>query len=405
MANSISKLLPSINVISAIATFERLMHAARMSFDAIDQKHMQAALQLAALAPYSTRPNPRVGCVIAKGEQVLGQGYHLQAGGPHAEVFALIEAGADAKGATAYVTLEPCAHTGRTPPCADALIHAGIARVVIANIDPFDQVDGQGVHRLKAAGITVDTGLLHAQARALNLGFFSRVERARPWVRIKMAASLDGKTALANGQSQWITSALARTDGHTFRALACAIVSGIGTVLADDPSLDVRIDDIAALRGQFPRRIIADRHLRMPLFGKIWHTKGDIIVAHGEDVDPIKRQKLLGQGARCWSIDGRSDTEFLHALMRKLNSEQTNDIHVEAGARLAGAFFRAGLVDQLLLYQAPVLLGGGAKSLLDWPDLQMMDEKIALHLVDHQLIGPDQRHNFWTPSALGFANA
>jgi diaminohydroxyphosphoribosylaminopyrimidine deaminase / 5-amino-6-(5-phosphoribosylamino)uracil reductase len=373
-----------------------------MDMTKIDQQHMQEALRLAALARYSTQPNPRVGCVIAKGEQILGLGYHLKAGGPHAEVFALQEAGADARGATVYVTLEPCAHTGRTPPCADALIKAGIARVVIANTDPFELVDGKGIAHLKAAGIAVETGLMHTRARALNLGFFSRIERKRPWVRVKMAASLDGKTALANGQSQWITSATARADGHTFRAQACAILTGIGTVLADDPRLDVRIHDLDALRGRFPKRVICDRSLRMPLKAKIWQSKGAIVIAHGSNVDAKKRQQLIDLGAQCWQLDGKDDIAFLHTLMSRLNSEQTNEIHVEAGARLAGAFFQAGLVDQLLLYQAPVLLGAGARSLLDWPDLQSLDEKVALQLMGQQAMGADTRFDFWTDSAVGF---
>jgi diaminohydroxyphosphoribosylaminopyrimidine deaminase / 5-amino-6-(5-phosphoribosylamino)uracil reductase len=373
-------------------------------FTEIDLIHMREALRLAALAPYSTRPNPRVGCVIAKGAQVIGRGYHQRAGEAHAEVFALREAGSAASGASAYVSLEPCAHFGRTPPCADALIRAGIARVVVAGGDPFSEVDGLGIARLKAAGITVEVGLLRAEARALNLGFYSRIERQRPWVRVKLACSLDGKTALANGQSQWITSAEARLNGHRLRASACAILSGIGTVLTDNPRLDVRLPEgESAHQIPPPLRVIADRHLRMPLDAAIWSTPGRIAIAHGADVSDSKRQQLFAQGAQCWHIESNDDSEFLHQLMQELHAQQINELHVEAGARLSGALVQAGLMDQMVLYQAPVILGSSARGLIDLPEIAQMADKVSLHLQAHKQLGPDLRLDYWSDSGLDFS--
>jgi diaminohydroxyphosphoribosylaminopyrimidine deaminase / 5-amino-6-(5-phosphoribosylamino)uracil reductase len=375
-------------------------------YNEIDLIHMREALRLAALAPYSTRPNPRVGCVIAKGADAIGRGYHQRAGEAHAEVFALQEAGSAAAGACAYVSLEPCAHFGRTPPCADALIQAGIARVVVAGGDPFREVDGLGIAKLKAAGIRVEVGLLRAQARALNLGFYSRIERKRPWVRVKLACSLDGKTALANGQSQWITSAEARLDGHRLRASACAILSGIGTVLADNPRLDVRLPE-----GEFtlpippPLRVIADRHLRMPLEAAIWNTTGRIVIAHGPDFVDSKRQQLLDQGAQCWQMESNDVSEFLYELMQRLHAEHINELHVEAGAHLSGALVQANLLDQLVLYQAPVILGAHARGLIDLPEITLMSDKVTLHVQTQRMLGPDLRVDLLSDSGLSFTHA
>ncbi|HEV7122540.1 MAG TPA: bifunctional diaminohydroxyphosphoribosylaminopyrimidine deaminase/5-amino-6-(5-phosphoribosylamino)uracil reductase RibD [Rhodanobacter sp.] len=356
------------------------------TFSATDHLHMAQALWLAERGLYTTQPNPRVGCVIAHGSDVLGTGWHQRAGEPHAEVFALRDAGDRARGATAYVTLEPCAHQGRTPPCADALIAAGVKRVVIASEDPFPQVNGRGIDALRAAGIGVDTGLLREPARELNIGFFSRIERGRPFVRVKLAMSLDGRTALANGESKWITGAAARADVQHWRTRSSAILTGSGTVLADDPRLTVRLTGDEAFAP--PLRVVMDRQLRTPA---------------GSHVLDGSTPTLVLQGAAASCADGRfarveravvatpGDMIDLRAVLELLAGRGCNEVQVEAGPTLCGALFAAGLVDELLLYVAPLLLGDGARALLHLPTIADMAQRWRLQVLDQRQVGADWR--------------
>lgn len=354
------------------------------AFSAIDHAHMAEALRLAARGLYTTTPNPRVGCVIANGERVLGRGFHERAGDPHAEVFALREAAESARGATAYVTLEPCAHHGRTPPCADALLRAGVARVVAAIGDPFDRVAGEGFARLRAAGVTVDPGLMAAAARELNIGFFSRIERGRPWVRVKLAATLDGRTAPTDGTRLAITGASAQRDGHRWRARASAILTGVDTIIADDPQLTVRIDVAHAA----PLRVIADTRLRTPPTARLLHAAASrVLIVCGEAADGERRRVLESTGAEIIALPMSGARIDLHALMSLLAQRQVNELHVEAGASLAGGLLRADLVDECVLYQAHRLLGPAARPLFVDALAAMMD----WNLVDERRIGPDRR--------------
>jgi diaminohydroxyphosphoribosylaminopyrimidine deaminase/5-amino-6-(5-phosphoribosylamino)uracil reductase len=361
------------------------------AFDRTDHVHMAQALRLAGHGLYTTQPNPRVGCIIARGEQVLGQGWHQRAGEPHAEVFALREAGEQARGATAYVTLEPCAHWGRTPPCADALVAAGVARVVVAAEDPFPQVDGHGMAKLRAAGIAVETGLMRAAARELNIGFFSRIERKRPWVRVKLAMSLDGRTALANGASVWITGDAARADVQRWRARSSAILSASGTVLADDPRLTVRglsSEAGGAVAFKPPMRVILDRHLRTPAGSHVLDGEVETLFLHAGDAavadDRFANVERI-------VVDEKHDTLDLHAVMALLAERHCNEVHVEAGPTLCGALFAAGLADELLLYVAPVLLGDAARPLLALPTLTEMADRWHLEALDQRQVGADWR--------------
>ena len=356
---------------------------------------MALALDLAERGLFTTRPNPRVGCVLAQGAQVVGTGWHQKAGAPHAEVYALAAAGELARGATAYVTLEPCAHFGRTPPCADALIAAGVARVVAACVDPFPQVAGLGLARLSAAGIAAESGLMHAQARTLNAGFFSRLERARPWLRLKLAMSVDGRTALANGLSSWLTGAQARVDVHRLRARACAILTGVDTVLADDPALDVRLDaaDLPELAVPAPLKIVLDRHLRTPVTAKLLSTPGAVLIAHTDSAPEPRQAALRAAGAELWRLP-TAEPEQLPALFAELGKRAINEVHTEAGAVLSGALLQAGLVDELVLYQAPILLGQHARPLLQFPELTAMQDRIALELTDQRAFGVDLRFRY-----------
>ena len=364
-------------------------------FSATDYAHMALALDLAERGLFTTRPNPRVGCVLAQGAQVVGTGWHQKAGAPHAEVYALAAAGELARGATAYVTLEPCAHFGRTPPCADALIAAGVARVVAACVDPFPQVAGLGLARLSAAGIAAESGLMHAQARTLNAGFFSRLERARPWLRLKLAMSVDGRTALANGLSCWLTGAQARADVHRLRARACAILTGVDTVLADDPALDVRLDaaDLPELAVPAPLKIVLDRHLRTLVTAKLLSTPGAVLIAHTDAAPEPRQAALRAAGAELWRLP-TAEPEQLPALFAELGKRAINEVHTEAGAVLSGALLQAGLVDELVLYQAPILLGQHARPLLQLPELTAMQDRIALELTDQRAFGVDLRFRY-----------
>ncbi|HKR76356.1 MAG TPA: bifunctional diaminohydroxyphosphoribosylaminopyrimidine deaminase/5-amino-6-(5-phosphoribosylamino)uracil reductase RibD [Rhodanobacter sp.] len=382
-----------------------------MSFTATDHLHMAYALRLATCGLYTTQPNPRVGCVIAHGDEIVGTGWHQRAGEPHAEVCALREAGERARGATAYVTLEPCAHHGRTPPCADALVAADVARVVIAAEDPFPQVAGRGIERLRAAGITVDTGLLRDEARELNIGFFSRLERGRPFVRVKLAVSLDGRTALANGESKWITGEAARADVQRWRARSSAILSGSGTVLADNPRLTVRLGECLSLsptgsgqsEGQGlatgfpdaqlpslvpPVRVILDRQLRTPAGSHVLDGSTPTLLLHGTQASVTDARYADVERVVVAERDGALD---LPAVLALLAERGCNELHVEAGPTLCGALFAAGLVDELLLYLAPVLLGDAARPLLALPPLADMATRWRLRLYDQRMLGPDLR--------------
>lgn len=366
------------------------------TFSAVDHHHMAHALQLAELGRYSTRPNPRVGCVIVQGEQVVGRGWHQRAGSPHAEVYALAEAGLAARGATAYVTLEPCAHTGRTGPCADALINAGVTRVVAACLDPFPQVAGRGLQRLRDAGIHTQAGLMETQARVLNAGFLSRIERDRPWVRVKLATSIDGRIALADGQSKWLTGPQARNDVHRLRAESCAILTGIGTVLADDPGLDARwqTPETAPLFAtEAALKVVVDRQLRIPPLAKVFSSPGRVLIAHGPNVDGERKSTLADVGAIRFELPHEESIQ-LTALMQHLARLGINQVHCEAGAALSGALLGSGLVDELVLYQAPLLLGQHARAMLDLPALQLLADATRLERVEQMPLGRDLRLRF-----------
>jgi diaminohydroxyphosphoribosylaminopyrimidine deaminase / 5-amino-6-(5-phosphoribosylamino)uracil reductase len=355
-------------------------------FSALDHQHMAHALRLAERGLYTTQPNPRVGCVIAHGKEVVGTGFHQRAGEPHAEVHALREASTRARGATAYVTLEPCAHHGRTPPCAEALIAAGVNRVVVAAEDPFPQVDGRGTASLRAAGITVDVGLLREAARELNVGFFSRIERGRPFVRMKLAMSLDGRTALSNGESKWITGEAARADVQRWRARSSAILSGSGTVLADNPRLTVRLPDDGIFAP--PLRVVLDRQLRTPAGSHVLDGSTPTLVLHGAagfcaDNRFERAERLV--------VVTQNDALDLRAVLALLAGRGCNEVHVEAGPTLCGALFAASLADELLLYIAPLLLGDSARPLLHLPALGDMAERWQLRTVEQRMLGSDWR--------------
>ncbi|WP_153145012.1 bifunctional diaminohydroxyphosphoribosylaminopyrimidine deaminase/5-amino-6-(5-phosphoribosylamino)uracil reductase RibD [Dechloromonas sp. H13] len=356
-----------------------------MSFSAVDHGMMARALQLAERGLWTTSPNPRVGCVLVRDGEVVGEGWHERAGEPHAEVHALRAAGELARGATAYVTLEPCSHHGRTPPCAEALIAAGVARVVAAMGDPNPLVAGQGLAMLKAAGIATASGLLENEARELNIGFVSRMTRGRPWLRLKVAASLDGKTALNNGISQWITGPAARRDGHRWRARACAIVTGIGTVRDDDPQLSVREVDTP----RQPLRVVVDSKLETPPTAKILRG-GPVLVAAAVD-DEKRADSLRAAGAEVVVLPNPHGKVELKDLLEELGRRGINEVHAEAGFKLNGSLLREGLVDELLLYLAPCLIGHAASGLFNLPELTSLDGKRLLAIRDLRQIGEDIR--------------
>lgn len=354
------------------------------AFTALDHAMMAHALRLAERGAYTTKPNPMVGSVVVRDGEIVGEGFHERAGGPHAEVFALREAGDRARGATAYVTLEPCAHTGRTAPCADSLIEAGVVRVVAAMRDPFPKVDGAGFEKLRAAGIEVQAGLMEAQARELNRGFLSRVERGRPWLRVKLATSLDGRTALASGDSKWISGDASRLDVQRWRARASALMTGAGTVLADDPQLTVRLGDDTPFVA--PLRVVLDPGLATIHRGHVREGDAPTLYIHAPDARVPK--SCDAQMAVAPVREGRFD---LDAVLRLLGERGVNEVQLEAGATLAGAFLAAGLVDELLLYVAPVLLGASARPLFDGLDVQQMSERLAMRIFDTRRVGDDLR--------------
>ena len=358
---------------------------------------MQRALQLAALATNSAHPNPRVGCVVAAGGEIVGEGWHRRAGEPHAEVLALRAAGARARGATAYVSLEPCNHVGRTPPCTEALLKAGVSRVIFALRDPDPRVNGSGAEHLRRAGVKVESGLLGNEARELNLGFVSRLQRGRPWVRLKLAASLDGRTALANGESRWITSEAARQDVQLWRARSDAIMTGVGTVLADDPELTLRVG--AEPRRQ-PLRVVLDSHLRTTPGAKLLHAVGETLL-----LTTVKQRAAppgeWPDGVTVEVVDAGLDGRVaLQPALARLGKLPINELWVEAGATLAGALLSAALVDEVVLYYAPKLLGKDARPLVDLNSPLSLSSAIGFQLHSVATLGGDVRLVLRTSGAV-----
>lgn len=355
-----------------------------------DHEFMARALRLAESGLYTADPNPRVGCVLVRDGAVVGEGWHERAGEPHAEINALQQAGVQAAGATAYVTLEPCCHQGRTPPCTGALIDAGVARVLAAMEDPNPQVAGQGLRALQAAGIEAAAGLLAAAAEQLNPGFVMRMRRARPWVRLKLAMSLDGRTALANGESRWITGQAARQDVHRLRARSSAILTGSGTVLADDPALTVRLDSVAADQLNSPVRVILDTRLQTPPASRLLDLPGETFILTGS-TDAAATAALTRPGVSVVSLPQQDGQLDLAVVLQHLGTMEMNEVHVEAGATLSGALLTAGLVDELVLYMAPHLLGDTAHGLFALPELEQMEQRIQLSINDIRAVGEDWR--------------
>jgi len=356
-----------------------------VSFSAADHRFMARALQLARHGLNTTDPNPRVGCVIADGEHLVSEGWHEFAGGQHAEIAALNGAAEPVRGMTAYVTLEPCAHHGRTPPCAQALLEAGIGRVVAALEDPHPQVAGAGLRQLREAGVAVETGLLAAEAEALNAGFLKRARTGRPWLRVKSAVSLDGRTGLAGGESQWITGEDARADVQRWRARSSAILTGIGTVLADDPSLDARVGGAV----QQPLRVVVDSRWRTPPDSKVLRDPAAAWIVGGEANDAMRA--LAKAGVKCSSLPGDNGGVDLAGLLDALGEAGLNEVQVEAGSRLCGALLGAGLVDEVLLYVAPVLLGDGGPGPFALGPLESMAQRTHFELLDTIHVGRDLR--------------
>jgi len=359
--------------------------SASAMFSPTDHAHMAHALRLAGRGLFTSTPNPRVGCVIVRDGAVVGAGWHVRAGEPHAEVNALAEAGRRAAGATAYVTLEPCSHHGRTPPCTAALVAANVRRVVAAMQDPNPKVAGDGLARLRAAGVEVGVGLLEEAARELNIGFVSRMTRGRPWVRLKVAASLDGRTALADGRSQWITGPAARRDGHRFRARACAVLTGIGTVRDDDPRLTVR--EVRTPRQ--PLRVLVDSRLEVPVTARVLEDGNALVVAAVRDEARIAA--LAARGAEVIVIPNAAGKVDLAALMRELAQRGMNEVHVEAGVRLNGSLLAAEVVDELVVYLAPSLIGDSGRGMFSLPPLAELAAAPRLDLREVRRIGGDVR--------------
>lgn len=356
-------------------------------FSPADYAFMSYALRLAEKGLYGTTPNPRVGCVITHNAQIVGRGWHERAGQPHAEINALNNARAAARGATAYVTLEPCGHYGRTPPCVNALIAAGIAKVIIAMEDPNPIVSGRGKALLQQAGIAVQTGLLETEARALNVGFVTRMVHKKPWVRLKTAASLDGKTALNNGASQWITSEAARQDGHRWRARSCAIMTGIGTVKFDNPRLTVRYIET---RRQ-PRKVVVDSHLAISLDARLLQGDEEVFIFTTNEGSPEKKAALSKLGVRVIVLPNAEGRVDLEKMMTMLAEFGMNEVLVEAGCGLNGALVEAGLVDEMIIFLAPHLLGDNAQGMVQLPELTNLGQKKILKINDLRMIGQDIR--------------
>ncbi|HMB38929.1 MAG TPA: bifunctional diaminohydroxyphosphoribosylaminopyrimidine deaminase/5-amino-6-(5-phosphoribosylamino)uracil reductase RibD [Wenzhouxiangellaceae bacterium] len=352
------------------------------TFTALDHAMMAEALRLARKGLWTAEPNPRVGCVIVRGDRIVGRGWHSLTGGPHAESVALAGAGAEARGATAYINLEPCSHHGRTPPCADALIAAGIARVVCAMRDPHPSVAGEGMRRLEAAGVEVVCGLMSGLAHELNRGFVSRIERKRPFVRAKLAGSLDAKTSGPDGASKWITSEAARRDGHRWRARAGAILTGIETVLADDPAMDVRLADFK----KKPLVVVADSRARLPVTARLLSTGAPVLQAcvQGDAAVPAAWERVILSAGP----DGRV---ALDALFGLLAQRGINELHVEAGPALTGALLMQGLIDELLVYQAPCIIGMNGGAMVRLPGVEKLDQRLHFQVLERRVVGPDLR--------------
>jgi diaminohydroxyphosphoribosylaminopyrimidine deaminase/5-amino-6-(5-phosphoribosylamino)uracil reductase len=364
--------------------------------DVGDYVFMARALRLAERGLYTTDPNPRVGCVLVRDGEIVGEGWHRRAGEPHAERLALAAAGASARGATAYVTLEPCCHHGKTPPCTDALLEAGVARVVAAMQDPNPLVAGKGLDALRSSGVAVEVGVLEIRARGLNPGFIKRMAQGLPYVRCKLAASLDGRTAMASGESKWITSEAARRDVQYLRARSSAIVTGIGTVLADDPAMTVRLQpsELPGMEPDMPvrqpLRVVLDSRLRFPPDARVLRLPGVAMIAC-IDQDPVRRARLESAGALVYEAaesGGRVDVE---SLLRYLATQEINEVLVEAGPSLAGAMLQAGCIDQLVVYLAPHLMGASARGMFLLPGLERMRDRVALEIVEARMVGPDLR--------------
>lgn len=361
-----------------------------------DNIFMARAIELAKLGLYTTHPNPRVGCVLVQDDVVVGEGWHKKAGEPHAERHALLDAGDKAQGATAYVTLEPCSHHGRTPPCADGLIEAGVTRVVAAMMDPNPLVAGQGMARLTAAGIQTRTGVLAADAADLNPGYIKRMTTGRPWVRCKLAMSLDGRTAMASGESVWITGEDARRDVQRLRARSDAILTGIGTVLGDDPSLNLRLGpgDLPGVESDVylpqPLRVVLDSQLRLPPTAKMLSTAGKTLVMTCVD-NPAKQAAIMATGAEILRMPAGADGLALSPVWDELGRRQINEVLIEAGPTLAGAALAAGLIDELIIYMAPHLMGDAARGLFHLPGLAHMADRLALTIIDIRAVGKDWR--------------
>ncbi len=367
----------------------------------MDAQWMDQALALASLGQCSTSPNPRVGCVLIKDGALIGSGWHQQAGGDHAEVMALKQAGPEAHGATAYITLEPCNHHGRTPPCSEALVEAGIKRAVVAIEDPDPRTAGTGIARLRQAGIDVSVGVGESAAHELNIGFIQRHQIGRPWMRLKLAASLDGRVTGPDGRSKWITSEPARADGHRWRAKACAVLTGINTVLADDPLLTARLntslqkptneptDEPTERPVKQPIRVILDSHGRLPEHAKIFESDAPVWVVSTVEMPDwfaARASKDLQWHQRPADLNGRVD---LGSLMNWLGEKELNEVHVEAGPTLSGALLENGWVDEVLIYQAPVFLGDG-QPMVNVPTIQAFDQRLRMHCVEVRQLGPDQ---------------
>ena len=361
-----------------------------MTQRSIDHSFMARAIQLAAKGLYTTQPNPRVGCVIVLNNKIVGEGFHQQAGGPHAEVHALNQAGAKAKNATAYISLEPCSHQGKTPPCANALIDAGVSRVVCAMQDPNPLVAGQGIKKLQDAGISADCGVMETEAEALNPGFIKRMKTGLPFVRVKLAMSLDGRTAMSSGESKWITGDAARTDVQRLRARSSVILTGSGTVLADDPSMNVRIsasDLGSSVEPHQPLRAIIDGELKISNESNIFKRQGECVVFTAADESQAKSITA----AQVVSLPATTGKVDLVKMLKYLAEQQVNEVHLEAGSKLCGAFLGLQLVDEIVIYMAPHIMGDSAKGLFHLPEIETMSQRINLDIKEIRQIGKDWR--------------
>jgi len=373
-------------------------------FSEQEQQYMARAIELARKGLYSTKPNPAVGCVLVKDGEVVGEGWHRQAGMPHAEREALAVAGENAAGADAYVTLEPCSHFGRTPPCADGLLEAGVKRVVVAMQDPNPLVAGDGIKRLQQGGVEVQVGLLEAEARKVNSGFIRRMESKLPYVRLKIASSIDGRTAMQNGESKWITGPESRQEVHKMRAQAGALISGIGTVLADDPSLTVRLADEEleqmnlTQQNCHPIRVVLDHNLSMPLEAKMLGLQGrTILMTSREAVERSTEvvETMHAKGVEIVAVSAEDDRLDIESILTYLaQEEQVNDVMVESGAIVAGAFVESGFVNEIHWFMAPSLMGHEAKPMFELPGLESMQDKIELQVKTIDRCGEDVRMVF-----------